>query len=264
MPPPPPLYIPCGSLDDEDVRSLVRLALSTDVSRVDTHGARRTALKYLLQMRSVDFDLSAHVNADQWPSLEKNFAQLSKVDLFKKDFALDNDDRLEEFWELTSDSPRIHPLAKKARQFTNGEQIFAETQIKVYFNARQLKNIPHSQATFSTSGFVDEDCRASLRQNPLETRHNRGDIHTKRGRIEQVIFDIPTDKQIIVLDFADERMPGGSRRLPPPPPSPLFFSARSVSLRRHDSRRDDLLPFQSLSRAARSEIRTFPRWISHS
>ena len=90
---PPLLYIPCGSLDDEDVRSLVRLALSTDVSRVDTHGARRTALKYLLQMRSVDFDLSAHVNADQWPSLEKNFAQLSNVDLFKKEFALDNDDR---------------------------------------------------------------------------------------------------------------------------------------------------------------------------
>jgi len=44
---------------------------------------------------------------------------------------------------------------------------------------------------------------------PIIERHNTGQINTKKGRIEDAIFDIPSDKQIIVLDFADERMPGG-------------------------------------------------------
>lgn len=203
------LYVPCGSLKEEDLQSLVRLATSTDVERVDKHGGRQVALKYLLSIHGIGLDLSSLVPTKQWKVFQKEFDRLKKVDLYKKEFHPTGDERAEEYWELTSDSPGIHPIAKKSRVFHQRAEPFPAQQLKVYFNRLQLANIPYSKATFQSAGFVDEDVRENLLRFPLEQRHNLGKIHTKRGRVEQVIFEIPPDRQVIILDFADERMPGG-------------------------------------------------------
>jgi hypothetical protein len=204
-----PLYIPCASLSDEDVSSLVKLCLAKDVYRVDTHGGRKAALKYLLKMHSIGFDLSSYIDLKKFEDLQQQFEELKKIDSFKKNFDENHNDTFEEYWELNSNSTKIHQIAKDSRKLTDKPQGFSPEQLKIYFNSQQIDNIPYSEANFDSSGFVDNDSRDWMIKYPIEQRQNKGQINTKQGRIEQVIFDIPPDKQIIILDFADERMPGG-------------------------------------------------------
>ena len=205
------LYIPCASFNDEDVESLVQLSLSDDVHRVDTHGGRKAALKYLLNMHALAFRLPTCLSTEQVTHLQEKLHALKDVDLFKKEFDENGDQSFEPYWELHNDSSRIHPIAKNTRQWTNGHAGFAPEQLKVYFNRKQIENIPFSSATLQSAGFVDADARDNLLRHPLDQRRNQGMINTKQGRIEQAIFDVPKGKQIIILDFADERMPGGQR-----------------------------------------------------
>ena len=43
----------------------------------------------------------------------------------------------------------------------------------------------------------------------MNTRDNPGEIKFVVSGIEEAVFQVPENNQIIVLDFADERMPGG-------------------------------------------------------
>jgi len=202
------IYIPVSSLKEEDIRSLVELALNKDEHRVDTHGGRQVAIKYLLTLRSINFNLDNFVSKQQLKTFEDKLKQLTRIDLYKKEFCENNDITREDYWELKSQSNKIHEIAKANRSSLTQDQ-FTLKQLKVYFNRKQIENIPYSKATFDDSGFVDEDSRNNLANYRLDQRKNQGSIHTKQGRIENVIFDVPESKQIIVLDFADERMPGG-------------------------------------------------------
>jgi len=201
------LYIPCASLNPEDIESLIKLCLCEDVDRVDKHGGRKAGLKYLLNIHSIGFDLSSYIDLKELKKLEKEFHELKKFDLFRKEF--DDNNQFDPYWELNSNSSKIHQIAKNARKFRDKEKHFQPEQLKIYFNSKQIENIPYSKATFDTAGFVDNDARNYLIKYPLLERQNKGQINTKQGRIETVIFDIPSESQIIVLDFADERMPGG-------------------------------------------------------
>ena len=257
------IYIPCGSLNVEDLQSLIRLAVSTDVERVDKHGGRQVALKYLLNMHSIGFDLSSLIKADQWKVFQEEFDRLKQIDLYRQEFHPSDDQRSAPYWELTSDSSHIHSIAKKSRSFHQRTEPFPSEQLKVYFNRSQLENIPYSKATFKSAGFLDEDVRENILRFPREQRQNRGQIHTRQGRIEQAIFEIPANKQVIILDFADERMLGGERNLFSENDlrKAVFRSFPSWGIH---SRRNDLLSFGSLSCFARFEISEI-RWrISHS
>jgi len=203
------LYIPCASLTDENISSLVKLCLSEDVYRVDTHGGRKAAIKYLLKMHSIGFDLSSYIDLKQLEDLQQQFEKLKQIDSFKKNFDQNHNEEFEPYWELNSNSTKIHQIAKDSRKLTDKPQGFSPEELKIYFNCQQIDNIPFSQATFDTSGFVDSDAKEWMIKYPIEQRQNKGQINAKKGRIEQVIFDIPTGKQVIILDFADERMPGG-------------------------------------------------------
>ncbi|CAF1046821.1 unnamed protein product [Adineta steineri] len=204
-----PLYIPHASLNHEHIESLAKLCLSKDVHRVDIHGGRKAALKYLLNMHAMGLDLSPYINIQEIKKLEGQFIELKQFDFFKREFDVHHDDKFEPYWELTNDSSNIHKIAKLARQFTNKEKGFRPERLKIYFNSAEIDQISGSQATFDTDGFVDGDARDFMIEYPISKRQNKGQINTKQGRIQDVIFDIPADKQIIILDFADERMPGG-------------------------------------------------------
>ncbi|UJR17882.1 hypothetical protein I4U23_004781 [Adineta vaga] len=204
----PLIYIPCASFNEEDVESLFQLCTSRDVHRVDIHGARKVALKYFINMYSIGYDLSKYVNHEQINKFKEDLEYLKQIDLFKKEFDENHDEKFESYWELNNNSTKIHPVAKNTRQFTN-KNGFSSEQLKIYFNIKQIHNISFSNATFHSAGFVDTDAKENLLKYPLEQRQNQGIINTKQGRIEQAVFDIPPGKQIIILDFADERMPGG-------------------------------------------------------
>ncbi|CAF1409820.1 unnamed protein product [Adineta steineri] len=202
------LYIPIESLQREDIESLVKLCLNDDTDRVDLFGGRKVALKYLLKIHATDFDLSSYIDITQITRLEDHFNKLKQFDFFRREFDRTYDNKLESYWELESKSSKIDEKAKSARQFMNKEG-FQPEQLKIYFNSKEIDNIPHTKVTFNTTGFVDGDARDYMSNYPIFERKNEGQINTKQGRVENVIFDIPPGKQVIVLDFADERMPGG-------------------------------------------------------
>ena len=56
---------------------------------------------------------------------------------------------------------------------------------------------------------ADQDSHDALQQSPVNTRKNPGKIQFIQSGIEEAVFKVPRGKQVIVLDFADERMPGG-------------------------------------------------------
>jgi hypothetical protein len=43
------LYVPCASWNPEDLQSVVKLCLSNDVDRIDTHDGRKAAIKYIFK-----------------------------------------------------------------------------------------------------------------------------------------------------------------------------------------------------------------------
>lgn len=205
------IYVPCASLDENDIRSLLNIAESTDKDRVDLYGGRKVALKYLLSMKSFGYQFPAGISIsdEKWKSFEKSFKKLKSIDYSKEEFSSPPDRQVEDYWELKYLSPNIHPVAINSRRFNRYDKGIDDRKLKIYFNPRQFDNIIYSRATYEQAGFVDEDCRENLIKYPLNLRKNRGEIATVQGRIENVIFDVPSSKQIIVLDFADERMPGG-------------------------------------------------------
>lgn len=205
-----PLYIPCSSLLEDDLTSLISLALSNDRDRVDKHGARKVALKYLLTMKSIQLDLSKWITEEQWRLFEEQYQSLRYVDPYKASFHEKRDQTFEPYWELSMDSKSIHPLATNARRFHLRDRPFNNEKLKIYFNHKQLENIPYSMGSLATTGFLDNDCRENLRKHPIIQRKNTGQIETKLGRIEKIVFELPPEEHVIILDFADERMPGGS------------------------------------------------------
>ncbi|CAF1478052.1 unnamed protein product [Rotaria sp. Silwood1] len=202
-------FISSLSLYEENIESLVKLCLSKNRDRVDMHGGRKAALQYLLHIQSAGFDLSSFINLKDFEKLKEEINKLKELDFYKKKFDEHRDDTYEQYWELTSHSNRIHPIAKNARQIINKYGHFPLEQLKVYFNAKQIDNIPSSKEHFESCGSFDDDARDNMLKYPIAQRQNKGQINTKQGRIEKAIFDVPSGKQIIVLDFADERMPGG-------------------------------------------------------
>ncbi|CAF1265740.1 unnamed protein product [Rotaria magnacalcarata] len=151
----PLAYIPRLSLNEEDVQSLANICLSEDEARVDKHGGRRAVFQYLLKLKSFGMDFTSYIDSETWERLIKK-------------------------WR------KIHSKAKNNRKYT--AEHFQPEQLKVYFNKKQIEQIPYSDATFESSGFVDSD--------------------TRDKRIEQAVFRVSPGKQIIILDFADDRMPG--------------------------------------------------------
>ena len=205
------IYVPCASLNENDIRSLLNIAESPDGQRVDLYGGRKVALKYLLSMKSFGYRFPAGISISdkQWKLFEEKFKKLKNIDYSKEEFSSPPDRQVEDYWELKLMSTKIHPVAMDSRRFNRYDKGIDDRKLKIYFNPLQFDNIIYSSATYEQSGFVDEDCRANLISHPLNLRQNRGEIETIQGRIENVIFDIPSNKQIIILDFADERMPGG-------------------------------------------------------
>ncbi|CAF3089485.1 unnamed protein product [Rotaria socialis] len=201
------VYIPRSAFNEEDVQSLANICLSEDTARVDKHGGRRAAFQYLLKLKSFGMDLSSYIDSEKWETLIKKMEKLKNFDYYKQNYDENRDNTFEEYWELNSTSQKIHPKAKNNRKYTT--EHFQPEQLKVYFNKKQIEKIPYSEATLESSGFVDSDTRVNMRKYPISERKNKGQIKTIKGRIEQAVFHVPPGKQVIILDFADDRMPGG-------------------------------------------------------
>lgn len=83
---------------------------------------------------------------------------------------------------------------------------FRPEELKLYWNPKQIEKLcpdASEQIPFdpSDSGAVD-----NLRQYPVSERNHRGRITYVTNGIEKAVFDIPEDAQIILLNFAVNKL----------------------------------------------------------
>ncbi|CAF3766665.1 unnamed protein product [Rotaria sordida] len=91
---------------------------------------------------------------------------------------------------------------------TNGEPT-VETKTESNNEARSEVNDEAKAENFPPHDPSDADVIRALRQYPVSKRNNAGKITYVNKGIEKAVFDVPEDAQIIVLNFANERSPGG-------------------------------------------------------
>ncbi|CAF1113078.1 unnamed protein product [Rotaria sordida] len=193
----------------------IALAPTNDywTTRVDRHQSRRTMLKYLLTIRSLPgnsqlldwIDQCAPSSKINWNIVEKNYIQLKNT--IEPYQVFHHASNLGTYWEM-----KIKNVAKIvdsqarpyiARYRTNG---FKSDELKIYWNYQQIRDIIKDN---SYNSLADIDARKALLNIPVHNRNNRGTFHFVISPITDAVFQVPQGKQIIVLDFADERMPGG-------------------------------------------------------
>ncbi|CAF1097511.1 unnamed protein product [Didymodactylos carnosus] len=219
-----PMYVPCSALGEREISSIVQIAFAPNDAdcqeRVDKHGARKVMLKYLLVLKAINDERILQLvekcyqkrrsttSGINWNNVQQEYDISTKTDLFKRDITA-TDGLYESYWEIRSDSTIIDVKPKEARKLLDIHRGygFQLEELKVYFNYIQIDNIPYANST--VPGFSDADAQINMKQFPTRMRQNAGQIHIEQSRIEQAVFSVPEGKQVIVLDFADERMPGG-------------------------------------------------------
>ena len=210
----PKVYLPVHALRDVDIASMLSVASPTgsnDVSRrFDHHHSRRTMIYFLLSLKpasdcgELPESIATLVSKLDWIGLEKSYATLRCL---PEPYQTQNSaEGLGDYWETKL--TRYPPGPRKSRDYVEKYRSkgFDLNELKLYWNYEEIRQLGQEQR-FNTE--TDQDTHDALSASPVQERKNRGAVQYKNGGIETTVFDVPKDKQIIVLDFADERMPGG-------------------------------------------------------
>lgn len=210
----PKAYIPLHAFRKIDIHSILSVALplldnDETQRRFDYHHSRRTMLYFLLSMYSTSnneqlMDLIKECKPKlEWAHVENEYHRLKMIiEPYQKQYRAE---KLGTYWELTK-STRSGP--KQSREYISKyrELGFQPDELKIYWNYDQIRDL---NKTDRFNPITDHDTNAALTKSPVDTRNNSGEIKFIRSGIEDAIFQVPEDKQVVVLDFADERMPGG-------------------------------------------------------
>lgn len=207
-------YIPVHAFQKIDIQSMLDVALpllnNEDVQRrYDYHHSRRTMLYFLLAMKSTEHNekLMDWIRACRpkidWSDVQNHYDALKSVtEPYQKQRRAEN---LNTYWELqkfTLSGPKqSQEYISKYRQ--DG---FQPGELKLYWNYEQIRTLNQNHHFNPVS---DSDTYEALTKSPVESRSHEGKVEFVVLGIEEAIFQIPEGKQVIVLDFADERMPGG-------------------------------------------------------
>lgn len=207
-------YIPVHAFQKIDIQSILNVALpllnNEDTQRrFDYHHSRRTMLYFLLSMQStpnneklMDLIKTCKPKID-WSSVQNNYEELKKViEPYQKQHRAEN---LGPYWELqklTLSGPRqsLEYISKY------GRNRFQPAELKLYWNYEQIRTLSENDCF---NPVTDTDTHEALIKSPVESRSHDGKIKFVVSGIEEAVFQVPEGKQVIVLDFADERMPGG-------------------------------------------------------
>jgi hypothetical protein len=114
--------------------------------------------------------------------------------------------KLGTYWELKNSPKRPGPKRSLSNILKYRQNGFQLEELKLYWNYDQIREL---NKTDRFNPITDSDTHNALLKVPVNTRNNAGEIQFVRSGIEEAVFLVPEDKQVIVLDFADERMPGG-------------------------------------------------------
>jgi len=208
-------YIPIHAFSSIDITSLLNIALAStdDIAsqrRYDHHHSRRTMLYYLLSMKETPnneplMKLITDARPDlDWPKVENTFQYLqTMIEPYQKQYRAEN---LGTYWELKLSRYQTganQSLQHISRRRTNG---FSPNELKLYWNYKEIHQLTQPDH-FNPE--KDQNSHDNLTKYPVKDRNNCGEIRFVKSGIQNAVFDVPSGKQVIVLDFADERMPGG-------------------------------------------------------
>jgi len=209
------MYVPIHSLRKSDICSIISIALPLKNDkiwkiRVDSHHSRRTMLYFLLSIQSTSKNehLLHFINECypkfHWSIVEKNYLQLNNtVELYQAQY---HAEKLGKFWELKIPNHSSGPLQSReyiSRYRSNG---FQADELKIYWNYNQIRSLI---TCYDHNPITDNDARNALLKSPVHQRKHSGIIRFVISGIQDAVFKVPHGKQVIVLDFGDERMPGG-------------------------------------------------------
>lgn len=209
------MYVPIHSLRKSDICSIMSIVLAPTTDeywkvRVDYHHSRRTMLYFLLSIKStidnqhlVQLINECYPKFD-WSIAEKNYDHLKNtVEGYQVEY---HAEKLGNYWQLKIPTHFSGPLNSReyiSRYRSNG---FQSNELKIYWNYPEIQDLTISN---HYNPITDNDTRYALLKSPVQNRTHSGIIEFVVSGIQDAVFTVPNGKQVIVLDFADERMPGG-------------------------------------------------------
>jgi hypothetical protein len=208
-------YIPLHAFRKIDIQSILSVAfplLNNDETRrrFDYHHSRRTMLYFLLSMystsnneRLINLINECDPKIDRL-RIEKNYSDLKNIiEPYQKE---NRAEKFDTYWEIKKEATRPGP--KQSREYISKyrQNGFKPEELKIYWNYDQIRDLNKNDRF---NPVTDTDTNNALTKSPVYTRENAGTIQFVQSGIENAVFQVPEDKQIIILDFADERMPGG-------------------------------------------------------
>jgi hypothetical protein len=208
-------YIPLHALRKIDIQSILNVALpllnnDENQRRFDYHHSRRTMLYFLLSIystpnneRLISLINECHPKIDR-SHIEKPYYDLKNIiEPYQKQYRAE---KLGTYWELKTEVNRSGPKQSRTYISKYHQDGFRPEELKLYWNYDQIKDLNKND---HFNPITDSDTYNALLKSPVDTRNNSGTIQFVRSSIQDAVFQVPEDKQVIVLDFADERMPGG-------------------------------------------------------
>jgi hypothetical protein len=208
-------YMPLHAFRKTDIQSMLSVALpflNNDETqrRFDYHHSRRTMLYFLLSIYNIpnnqqvmDLINECKPKKTEWSHIETQYIDLKSI---IEPYQIQNRaDKFKNYWELEKLN---RPGPKQSREYISKyrSEGFQPEELKLYWNYEQIRELNKTDRYNPTT---DSDTNSALLRSPVDTRNNAGKIRFVRSGIEKAVFQVPENKQVIVLDFADERMPGG-------------------------------------------------------
>ncbi|CAM4778806.1 unnamed protein product [Rotaria magnacalcarata] len=234
---PVPLYVPLEALTQSTVRSIIAAATSSDDLSPDY--SQRTLLIFLLEINKILTEIENNTDANeqkpneniiqcaknvrQW-LVDKNNQPLDWEELHKRCDKLKSDTRtsLAHYYGVKNAAPYFELTMKtrindvnRSREYMAKfrSQGYSPDELKLYWNAEQVENLCPKQGeqpnALPSHDPSDLDAIQNLRAYPVVDRNHDVEISYINKGIEEAVFDIPGDAQIIVLNFANEQSPGG-------------------------------------------------------
>ncbi|CAF1208656.1 unnamed protein product [Rotaria sordida] len=220
-------YIPVHALRKIDIDSIFSIALplinNNEIhKRYDYHHNRRTMLYFLLSIYSTPNNerlmcLINEYNPEiNWIYIEKNYNDLKNIiesyqrqyhaESFGNYWELNYAEKFRNYWELQEDSDILGP--KQSCRYISKYRFngFLPEELKIYWNYNEIRDLNKNN---HFNPITDTDTHDNLLKSPVNTRENSGIIQFIQLNIENAVFQVPEGKQVIVLDFANERIPGG-------------------------------------------------------
>ncbi|CAF1488094.1 unnamed protein product, partial [Adineta steineri] len=209
-------YMPLHALRPIDIDSILSVAFPSGTNknenerRYDYHNSRRTMLHFLLSMDDTDKQQSMDLINQRdrkidWNSIQETYKYLKmQPEPYQEQYQAKE---FGDYWELKRNANRRGPEQSRYYISKHRQKGFEPNELKLYWNYKEIENI-NKYGYFNP--ITDTDTKKALKDKPVNERANSGTVQFHLSGIEQAVFHKDLEgKQIIVLDFADERMPGG-------------------------------------------------------